>query len=195
MRKCPRCGKVYEDSEYFCFDDGAQLAFDPTAPVRNVEGNQSDFPTQVIPHGSIPGSSDTTAARGNSHSWVFPVLGVLSGLVIVLGAAVVWMMIPTTKPTPSDRPVESNRTAAPPSLKTPDSSVTVNSPGDGYLALKDRPCIAPCGVTLVKIPHGATLTLEKCVDRIEVADDRRGRWCSTSYAGRNGWVFDAFVIR
>lgn len=195
MRKCPRCGKIYEDSEYFCFDDGAQLAFDPSTPVKSYSAPQSDFPTQVIPQGSVLGNHDPSTPRATSNNWVFPVLGVLSGLVVVLGAIVVWMLLPTAKQGPSERPAESKMNTAPSSLRTSEATVTVNSPGDGYLALKDRPCIAPCGATLVKIPHGTNLVLGGCVDRIEVADNRSGRWCSTSYAGRTGWVFDAFVIR
>lgn len=72
-------------------------------------------------------------------------------------------------------------------------TVTVNSPRDGYLALKSEPCIAPCGRTLVKIPHGTRLTFGSCKESYEVADRRRGKWCYTNYAGQTGWVFDGFV--
>jgi hypothetical protein len=83
-----------------------------------------------------------------------------------------------------------------PSVKQVDDRiVTVNSPRDGYLALKTEPCIAPCGTMLLKIPHGTKLTLGTCKNNFEVADRRRGRWCYTSYGGNTGWIFDAFVTR
>ena len=69
-------------------------------------------------------------------------------------------------------------------------SVMVNTPGDGYLALRSEPS-AQRGQRLLKIPHGTMLTLGRCV---AVAGDDR-RWCRTSYAGKTGWVFERYLRR
>ena len=73
-------------------------------------------------------------------------------------------------------------------------TVTVNTPGDGFLALKDKPCAAPCGKTLLRIPHTTRLELGTCTGKEERIDGANGQWCQTRYAGTDGWVFDGFTI-
>lgn len=65
-------------------------------------------------------------------------------------------------------------------------SVTVNTPGDGFLALRSEPT-TKSGRRLVKIPHGTPIQLGGC------QRDQGGNWCQTSYNGFSGWVFDRYV--
>ena len=66
-------------------------------------------------------------------------------------------------------------------------NVTVNTPGDGYLALRNNPSTA--GSRLLKIPHATDLVLGECVSTSE-----SGRWCKTSYQGQNGWVSTRYLL-
>ena len=65
----------------------------------------------------------------------------------------------------------------------------VDTPGDGFLALRSEPTIRR-GKRVLKIPHGTELTLGECVRR---RDD--GGWCRTGYQGRTGWVAEQFLVR
>ena len=69
----------------------------------------------------------------------------------------------------------------------------VNSPGDGFLALRSIPD-AKNGMMLAKIPHGTNLEIIGCQKSpSQLPGKRRGRWCRTNYNGQEGWVFDAFL--
>ncbi|MEQ1923963.1 MAG: hypothetical protein ABL952_15765 [Pyrinomonadaceae bacterium] len=83
-----------------------------------------------------------------------------------------------------------NRPAAnvPPPTTTTGSAARVNSPGDGFLALRSSPS-SQSGQRILKIPHGATIVLGECL-----SSSGKGRWCRTSYGGYSGWVFDAFLV-
>lgn len=175
-----------------------------------------EMPTQGIPR---PRNTEypPPVTTSSSSAWVFPLVGVLCGLVVVLGYFAFFRAPSTDSPvvTPKStetrepnnnvetRPTRKVETTPlpppqpppPPVSQTAYPVVTVNSPRDGYLALKSEACIAPCGTTLFKIPHGTRLSLGTCKDNFEVADRRRGRWCYTSYGGYNGWIFDGFVTR
>ena len=65
----------------------------------------------------------------------------------------------------------------------------VDTPGDGFLALRSEPTIRR-GKRVLKIPHGTELTLGECVTR---RDD--GGWCRAGYQGRTGWVAEQFLVR
>jgi hypothetical protein len=71
-------------------------------------------------------------------------------------------------------------------------TVTVNSPGDGFLALRSEPN-SETGSRMAKIPHGTAFTIGACREYIITARGNRGRWCTASYNGQSGYVFDAFV--
>ena len=72
------------------------------------------------------------------------------------------------------------------------ATARVNSPNDGFLALRDKPD-AEYGVRLVKIPHGSVVTLEDCQRQRVTVSGRSGRWCMVTYDGTTGWVFDAWL--
>lgn len=68
----------------------------------------------------------------------------------------------------------------------------VNSPNDGFLALRSIPDTA--GLMLAKIPHGTNVEIIGCQKNVtQKPGKRRGRWCRTDYNGQSGWVFDAFL--
>ncbi len=66
--------------------------------------------------------------------------------------------------------------------------VTVESPRDGFLALRSEPSVKS-GARLARIPHATVLELGEC--RRKADDDT---WCRTSYQGMTGWVSRRYVI-
>ncbi len=66
-----------------------------------------------------------------------------------------------------------------------------NSPGDGYLSLRSNPN-ASAGSRLAQIPHGATVDVGSC-GTSDTVGGVAGRWCSATYDGRSGYVFDAYL--
>jgi hypothetical protein len=72
------------------------------------------------------------------------------------------------------------------------STARVNSPGDGFLALRTFPS-SDVGTRILAIPHGATITVGGCLSATRIGN-KTGRWCRASYRGYSGWVFDAFLI-
>ena len=66
----------------------------------------------------------------------------------------------------------------------------VNSPGDGFLALRTQPS-AETGDRILQIPHGAIVTVNACLPKVA---GKKGRWCRVDYNGNSGWAFDGFLI-
>ena len=90
---------------------------------------------------------------------------------------------------------DANKSGAPPSNgDATDGRPTarVNSPGDGFLALRDEPDVEN-GTLLAKIPHGAVVNLENCEKQQTTVAGRKGRWCMVTYQGETGYVFDAWL--
>ncbi len=69
-----------------------------------------------------------------------------------------------------------------------DDRAVVNTPGDGFLALRSEPTIKS-GKRLAKIPHGTKISLGDC----QPASDG-SHWCQTTYNGVTGWVFDRYLL-
>lgn len=230
MKRCPKCSQNYsDDSLNFCLADGTALVF----PINNSEETvvmnplapplvddsfvlpSNEWPTQISGRRQQQHYSTPPVVTVSPSKWVFPLIGILLGLLIVFGFFAFFRETPSEKSVVTqkntevgepDKNIESRRRAQdaitptpPPSPLPPDPMsypvVTVNSPRDGFLALRSEPCIGVCGTTLLKIPHGTRLRLGTCKDNIEIADRRRGRWCYTSYGGYTGWIFDGFVTR
>ncbi|MBK9154387.1 MAG: SH3 domain-containing protein [Chloracidobacterium sp.] len=70
----------------------------------------------------------------------------------------------------------------------------VNSPNDGFLALRSLPD-SDRGIRLAKIPHGTELEIIDCEPYRKSIGGRSGRWCLVEYAGITGWVFDAWLAK
>jgi hypothetical protein len=85
----------------------------------------------------------------------------------------------------------------PPPVPTPNMpgvvTARVNSPNDGFLALRDKPD-ADQGERIVKIPHGSLVTIENCQKNKVSIGGRSGRWCLISWDQYEGYVFDAWLI-
>ncbi len=84
----------------------------------------------------------------------------------------------------------STNATTPPANQPPTkgSIARVNSPGDGFLALRTMPS-STAGERILQIPHGATVSVGSCL-----GGGRGGRWCRASYNGYSGWVFDSYLI-
>lgn len=94
------------------------------------------------------------------------------------------------KKQPSSKTTTRTRTTT---KRPPKGYVRVNSPGDGWLALRTEPS-TQTGRRILKIPHGTLLTLGACTG-VRTSGRLRARWCETSYRGYEGWVFDYYLIR
>ena len=79
-----------------------------------------------------------------------------------------------------------------PKQSTTTTTARVNSPGDGFLALRTLPN-SEAGERILKIPHGAAVSIGACGPVVRPVS-RTGRWCQASYNGYSGWVFDAYLI-
>lgn len=71
-------------------------------------------------------------------------------------------------------------------------TATVNSPGDGFLALRNLPS-SDIGERIGKIPHGDTVEVLACSPTDETIGARTGKWCLVSWQNQAGWVFDAWL--
>lgn len=72
------------------------------------------------------------------------------------------------------------------------ATAKVNSPNDGFLALRSAPD-AKTGTQILKIPHGSTVVLNNCEKNTVKISNRSGRWCDVEYGGKSGWVFSAWL--
>lgn len=72
------------------------------------------------------------------------------------------------------------------------STATVNSPNDGFLALRSLPD-AEYGQRVAKIPHGSKIEVVNCADDSVTIGGRAGHWCLVTYKSYAGFVFDAFL--
>lgn len=71
-------------------------------------------------------------------------------------------------------------------------TATVNSPNDGFLALRSMPD-ADRGERILRISHGAEVEINNCEKTRLRISGQTGRWCQIEYNGRTGWVFDAWL--
>jgi hypothetical protein len=78
---------------------------------------------------------------------------------------------------------------APPKVPTV-TTAKVNSPGDGFLALRTGPS-SETGERIMEIPHGAAVTVLACQS---AAKGKKGKWCKVNYNGNAGWAFDGFLV-
>ncbi len=79
-----------------------------------------------------------------------------------------------------------------PTRSTTSVTARVDSPSDGFLALRSLPN-SEMGERVLKIPHGATVSIGAC-GPVVAPVKRKGRWCQASYGGYDGWVFDAYLV-
>lgn len=82
---------------------------------------------------------------------------------------------------------------APPVIKGSGTTAWVNSPGDGFLALRSNPS-SDVGYRILQIPHGASVRVLGCQNFSQRVAGRSGRWCNVSYGGSTGWAFDGWLV-
>lgn len=192
MLTCPACGRACDADARFCPDDGTPLAA-PSA-LDALDGLVLDAP-------SVPRALAPVPARSGAALPV--VVAVLATLVVVLIGAVVWtsgshdspaVIAAMAPPSETDETADEEVPVDPPP-PAPDPGYTdvawANSPGDGFLALRSAPSVRS-GERLIKVPHGAQLSLGACLAPTTVGRSY-GSWCPARYAGIDGWAFNAFV--
>jgi hypothetical protein len=62
----------------------------------------------------------------------------------------------------------------------------------GYLTLRNAPDVKT-GKPIGKIPNGTDVMVGGCKKEKIKIGGREGRWCQTTFKGKDGWVFDAFL--
>lgn len=95
---------------------------------------------------------------------------------------------PKPSPSTTEKPKTPTPTATP--LQTVNASATVNSPNDGFLALRTAPS-SESGERIMQIPHGSTVKVMSCQ---KAAPGKKGRWCRVDFDGNVGWAYDQFLI-
>lgn len=189
------------------------VSYTPAKPVV-IDVAQDTPPTFAAPAGHPPPPAQQQKS-GLNPMLVIGVIGVLIFVIATLGAVLlvqnfmgketannVITASPTASqtPAPSATPVPTAKwtvtpTPAPANTATPlptgGATVTAYSPGDGYLVLRSQPNTTSTEMT--RIPHGRELTITNCRDYTTTKAGNYGRWCTASYNGISGWVFDAFV--
>lgn len=96
------------------------------------------------------------------------------------------------------RKLEEQNAGTPSDVNTPAmpewelQTATVNSPGDGFLALRNLPS-SEIGERIAKIPHGDEVQILACNPTSETIANRTGKWCLITWQDQTGWVFDAWL--
>lgn len=88
---------------------------------------------------------------------------------------------------------KAGKTVQPPVINSGGSTAWVNSPGDGFLALRSEPN-SNLGYRILQIPHGANVRVHSCQSYSQNIGGRTGRWCRVSYGGTTGWAFDGWLV-
>ena len=92
-----------------------------------------------------------------------------------------------------DEQNKQGKSSPPPIIRTGGTTAWVNSPGDGFLALRSDPSLN-VGYRILQIPHGASVRVLSCQGVSQNLGGRSGRWCRVSYAGNTGWAFDGWLV-
>jgi hypothetical protein len=140
----------------------------PVAVIENKVDNKSVANTQPVANSATP-TPDETAAMKQKLAELEKQIKEQKG------------KVPTVPSLPN--------APAPPKVPTV-TTARVNSPGDGFLALRTGPS-SQTGERIMEIPHGATVTVLACQS---AAKGKKGKWCKVNYNGNAGWAFDGFLI-
>ncbi|HQZ95620.1 MAG TPA: SH3 domain-containing protein [Pyrinomonadaceae bacterium] len=92
-----------------------------------------------------------------------------------------------------DAQQKQSKSSPPPVIRSGGTNAWVNSPGDGFLALRSDPS-SNGGYRVMQIPHGASVRVLSCQGFSQNIGGHTGRWCRVSYAGNTGWAFDAWLV-
>src|SRR5688572_24397000 len=63
MKKCPQCGREYDNTMAFCLDDGAELLYGPakSEPPESAGGQLHEPQTAILHETAAPGEAATRA--------------------------------------------------------------------------------------------------------------------------------------
>jgi len=92
MKRCPNCNQIFSDDNDFCPNDGMPLV------VESGEVQSSgSLPTQYIARPQNTQYQTPPVVAASSLKWVFPLIGILCGLVVVFGFLAFFKESPTDK--------------------------------------------------------------------------------------------------
>ncbi len=209
MKQCPSCRTTYtDDTLSFCLADGTPLpeAAEEVTFVRSGRSDpmRFDIPQAAAPTAFIPAQAvqqpvpPALPEKGSNTMKILLVVGLLGGMIgLAVGgaAALIYFNKDARVAEPVGNIANIKGVATPPPIvpnnSTTQKAATVNSPGDGFLALRSLPN-GETGIRIAKIPHGTTVTVGVCGPVVKPGN-RTGHWCQTSYNGYSGWVFDAYL--
>ena len=177
MKRCPHCGRTFDDSLAFCQHDATPLvalAVAPIPPPRPIPTPQPVSTTQPAATAGaqpeVPEYLRDTPARGLSNRTAWIVVGALA-LVGLLGLGGYFLLLRQSglsgegaemaDSTAMGSDSAARGTTGP--FVPPDDGPAQNiryaeSPNDGFLALRSDPSISQ-GSRLLRIPHGAAVTV------------------------------------
>lgn len=213
MKRCPSCGNTYtDDSLRFCLSDGKPLEFDDGDKFKvEIPTVEAKIPTTI--------SYEQKENPTEKNYLLFLIPAAVLGLFLIGGlAAALYFFSQTGRQTQnSETDKNSNKFAinsketysspTPDKIKskatdTPKPTIDssgqqtrkVNSPNDGFLALRSEPD-SESGDRMDKIPHGTNVEIVECQNESKTIAGRKGKWCYVAYADKRGWVFDAWLIK
>ncbi|MEP7214277.1 MAG: hypothetical protein ABI791_14455 [Acidobacteriota bacterium] len=223
MLRCPRCGNTYTDETLrFCLADGTSLVPANERNTRADEPATVRMETPARPTEAYEAPAKAPRSF-KIFLGVIALLAIAGSFVVVAALIYFNKNRVRQPPAAPASPPAASQNVTPDAEKerlqreladaqkkldeqknAPDSidkifdglfdegSAKVNSPGDGFLALRVLPD-AKAGQPLAKIPHGTTIALGFCQEETSKVSGRSGHWCMTSYDGKAGWVFDAWL--
>jgi hypothetical protein len=220
MKKCPQCGSTYTDRTLsYCLTDGSPLEEDDPGRTEAfvVQDSEEQSPARQTERGRVnigipsldevetaesgPGQKEFVSDTGPVRRTNFGLVALLVFFIVIVVAGVS-VFVTYSIITGSNQQVSSDPTVdvLRKQLKELSEQVKkdgekvrrVNSPGDGFLALRDMPS-AKVGRRLAKIPHGSEVVIEGCQEKSVVIGGRRGKWCRARWNNTTGWVFDVWL--
>ena len=91
MKRCPECGREYDNSMMFCLDDGAELLYGPASEsstaILHSEAHPAEAPTRTQIETKAP-AANPTAIASRKNSLIAAVIGIL--LISALGIGSYW---------------------------------------------------------------------------------------------------------
>lgn len=222
MKQCPTCRTAYTDETLrFCLADGTTLIEVGEIDTVVRSGVRVDIPTaETAARPTAASKSGNPGLKIIAAILLLGFLGlvVVGGAGVVYYLSIRDDIRAGMSPTPATSPTSSidlererleqelanlqkqlsENTKTSPTKTPPDfeedelPTARVNSPNDGFLALRSAPD-TEYGERLAQIPHGTVITVESCDDERIKIGSRTGRWCLVTYLDQTGWVFDAWL--
>lgn len=200
MKKCPNCSQFFTDDNMFCLNDGTSLLYvsetgqDPT--VFAVSGDQ---PTVFVPKQQTPvvaPPASVPAPSGAAGRWIFPVLGFLLGVIVVLGFLVFYMKFSpsnanNTAVTAAVNSAETNRESpTPPAQNTKPAEKKDPTPAPARTAPPETSASVTSRMNFRRgeLTHNESGRIAASGERVFLLRCRSGQTLSASVSSDNGCV-------